>query len=458
VKAGAVEALTDPAAVADRLAKVGLSTPAAEAKAERFARAASALLADGTAGEAEATAIYVPGRIEVLGKHTDYCGGESLIAAAERGLCFVAVARADHTVRALAVDLAEKCEFPLAADLQPTAGHWANYPMTVARRVARNFPGPLSGATIAYSGDLPPAAGMSSSSAVVVGTFGVLSAVNALPSRPAYRAEIDGPETLAGYLGTVENGRSFGALAGEAGVGTFGGSEDHTAILNGRAGALSRYAYDPIHLRETIPLPAGTSFAIAASGVTAVKTGAAQGSYNRLSGRAAAAVERWNAATGRADRHLAAVLASGPDAADRLRALLASSGDDAFGSQELLDRVEHFVAESGQIIPAACEALAHGDLAEFGRQVDRSQHLAETLLGNQVPQTIALARGARELGADAASAFGAGFGGAVWALPPAGQAAAFLRDWRRQYAAAFGDEGERAAFFLTAPGPAATAI
>ncbi len=455
MRVGTVQALTDTAAVADRLAAGGLSPPAAAAKAERFALAAGALLADGVAGDAEATAIYVPGRIEVLGKHTDYCGGESLIAAAERGLCFVAVPRPGRIVRALAVDLADRCEFPLETELKATVGHWANYPMTVARRVASNFPGPLSGAAIAYTGDLPPAAGMSSSSAVLVGTFMALSAVNALPERREYRREIDGGETLAGYLGTVENGRSFGSLAGETGVGTFGGSEDHTAILNARAGALSRYAYDPIRLRETIPLPAGYTFAIAVSGVVAAKTGPALARYNRLSGRAAAAVERWNAATGRNDRNLAAVLAGGADAAERLRALLAGGGDDAFGTDELLDRVEHFAAENGRIIPAACEALLRGDVAAFGQQVDRSQQLAETLLGNQVPQTIFLARSARALGAPAASAFGAGFGGAVWALVPAVEATDFLRRWQRHYAEAFGREAERADFFATPPGPAA---
>ena len=45
-----------------------------------------------------------------------------------------------------------------------------------------------------------------------------------------------------------------------------------------------------------------------------------------------------------------------------------------------------------------------------------SQAEAETLLGNQVPETIALARAARELGAFAVVRFGAGFGGSVWAL------------------------------------------
>jgi len=59
-----------------------------------------------------------------------------------------------------------------------------------------------------------------------------------------------------------------------------------------------------------------------------------------------------------------------------------------------------------------------GDGAALGGLVDRSQELTTTHLRNQVPETIFLAKAAREEGAIAASAFGAGFGGSVWALVP----------------------------------------
>jgi galactokinase len=74
-------------------------------------------------------------------------------------------------------------------------------------------------------------------------------------------------------------------------------------------------------------------------------------------------------------------------------------------------------------------------------------------LGNQVPETVALARSARRLGAAAASAFGAGFGGAVWALVRTAAADDFLERWGREYLAAFPDRGKQAQFFLTRPGP-----
>ena len=70
------------------------------------------------------------------------------------------------------------------------------YPQTVAARIAQNFRGELCGADIAFSSDLPRAAGLSSSSALVVGLFTALSDVNALAARPEYAADIRGPEDL----------------------------------------------------------------------------------------------------------------------------------------------------------------------------------------------------------------------------------------------------------------------
>ena len=110
------------------------------------------------------------------------------------------------------------------------------------------------------------------------------------------------------------------------------------------------------------------------------------------------------------------------------------------------------------MLPAAVEALTAGRLADFGVLVDRSQRAAEELLGNQVPETIALARLARELGAHAASAFGAGFGGSVWALVDATGADAFRENWLAAYAARHPVPAARAAAFVTRPGPGAGSL
>jgi galactokinase len=344
-------------------------------------------------------------------------------------------------------------------DLTPTIGHWSNYPMTAARRIARNFPQNLRGADIAFASDLPMASGMSSSSAMIVSSFLVLSAVNALDQRPAYRQNIDSKEALAGYLGTVENGQSFGTLAGDKGVGTFGGSEDHTAMLCCTADTLAQYAYCPVRFQRRLPLPPDYVFAVASSGVVAEKTGLAREKYNRASLLCSAAIKAWRDATGANEIHLKAAIASAPGAAGRMREILrhvnaAQHGDTQFTPSDLLTRFEHFYAENEEIIPAAGDALANGDMQAFGRQVDRSQELTDTLLGNQMPETIFLARAARELGAVAASAFGAGFGGSVWSLIPKDKAHALIQEWRSAYAKEFSNRAA-AEFFITRAGPAA---
>ena len=67
-------------------------------------------------------------------------------------------------------------------------------------------------------------------------------------------------------------------------------------------------------------------------------------------------------------------------------------------------------------MPSAAAGLRRGDAAAIGRLARESQHDAHELLGNQIPETMALAAAACEPGAFAASSFGAGFGGSVWAL------------------------------------------
>jgi galactokinase len=448
--------LTNLRQLADALAQTGLDPEASWGIAERFAKATAAHARSEQCTRAgPLRAFFVPGRIEVLGKHTDYAGGRSLIVAAEQGFCLVAAARDDRRVIVLDAESEETVSFDLAAEITPRMGHWSNYPMTVARRIARNFPEACFGAEISFSSDLPPGAGMSSSSAMIVAMFLALADANKLAESRPFRDNIHNPEDLAGYLGTVENGQTFGSLQGDRGVGTFGGSEDHTAILCARANQVSQYAYCPVHFERTVPMPPGYTFAIGTCGVVAEKTGAAMDKYNAASRLASTVAELWRSETGRDDPHLGAALASAPDAADRLRHITEAAGDEVPEPGALHKRLRHFLSENEEILPAAGDALAQGDVRRFGRLVDRSQEAAEELLGNQIPPTSYLARSARENGAAAASAFGAGFGGGVWALIQKSQTGPFLAAWADAYRAEFPDHAEAALFFTTSAGPAA---
>lgn len=393
---------------------------------------------------------WVPGRLEFLGKHTDYCGGPSLVCAVDRGFAVASVPRSDAWVRVVDAVSGERAEAELSDEIDVRQGHWSSYPLTVCRRVARNFPEAGRGIDLAFASNLPPAAGLSSSSALIVATFLALSDANELPERADYRAAIRGSEDLAGYLGAVENGSSFGPLAGDSGVGTQGGSQDHTAILCARAGALVQYAFAPIRYEGAVALPDELRFVVAASGVAAEKTGSALAFYNRASAAAGAALEAWRAATGSLAPTLAAALADAPNGLERFRDVLR-------GRDDLLRRVEQFDREA-LLVRAAGDALARGDLERLGRLVDESQARAEQLLGNQVPETIALAREARELGATAASAFGAGFGGSVYALVRTTEAQDFQRLWAERYAELFPARREHATFLVTRAGAPAHAL
>lgn len=310
---------------------------------------------------------FVPGRLEVFGKHTDYAGGRSLVAALSRGFRFRAERAADGVVE---VEV-------------EGAGVYGD---TVVRRLARNFPDANLSARITFTSDLPQAAGMSSSSALMIGIAEALVTLARIDELPAWQRNIRTIEDRAAYYACIENGSTFGTLEGDAGVGTHGGSEDHAAILGCRDGHLTQFAFSPLRRERDVAMPRDWIFAIATTGIQAHKAGAAREAYNALSDPA-----RMTGA-----------------------------------------RLQHFIAEDARV-PAAADAFARSDAAALRDLAERSQRDAEVLLANQIPETRALVDCAIDTGALAASGFGAGWGGSVWALVEIGGAEAFLARWLGAY-------------------------
>lgn len=407
---------------------------------------------------APAWAWWVPGRIEIFGKHTDYAGGRSLVAAVPRGFAVVAGPRGDDTVTAADVRWSAATEIRLSDHDRRYHG-WANYVAVVARRLARNFPGAPLGADLCFASDLPRAAGVSSSSALVVGISLALIRRGSLDQRDDWRATIHDRLDLGGYLGAVENGLNYPGLPGTSGVGTFGGSEDHTAILNSEPRMVGAFAYVPTRREGRARMPEDWRFIIATSGVEAAKAGAAQARYNRASLGTRALVEVWGQTGGTAGTPaptLAGILAGEPDAEGRLREAIAHGRHMDFSPDDLSRRLTHFIAEDARVRPAL-DAFASADRDALGRLSAASQADAEQLLGNQVPETSALAALAFECGAFAASSFGAGFGGSVWALVSGAAAgelcARWLAEYRQRFPAHRTADGQ-----VIRPGPAATQI
>ncbi|TMG81730.1 MAG: hypothetical protein E6H78_16305 [Betaproteobacteria bacterium] len=294
----------------------------------------------------------------------------------------MAAARADGQVSVRDASSGESAETELSVEgaARPAEGHWSTYPFTVARRVARNFRRPLRGVDLAFASDLPPASGLSSSSALVVGTFLALADANDLASRSEYAAAIRTPEDLAEYLGCIENGEAFRDLAGDRGVGTRGGSQDHTAILCARPCRLAQYAFAPVQFERQVPFPSDHALVVAASGVAAAKTGDAMKAYNRAAQRAAAALHAWRLGTGSRAKTLATALAEAPNAVSRLRELSVLVA--RFSADSLVDRAEQLRQECEEIIPRAGDSLT-APVADERRDVARESGARDDRAGAQ---------------------------------------------------------------------------
>lgn len=381
---------------------------------------------------------FVAGRIEFLGKHTDYCGGRSLVCAIDNGFYVDFEPRADNQIVLRSLNSNEVVSFTFDENLKTGEAHWANYPKTVAKRIAQNFQSKkLKGFEMNFRSDMPQAAGVSSSSAFVVAIFTAISKVNDLPKFDEYKQNIKDKFDLGNYLGCLENGYDFGDLKGNQGVGTFGGSQDQTAIICCKENTLSRFSFCPVRHEGDFALPKDLCFVIAASGVIAKKTGEAKEKYNRLSLMSQEIRKMF-------DEKLSLAEVVEKYGFEDVKAKLPT--------QELVDRLTQFYVESYEIIPQVSEYLKNGEVDKIGELIDVSHQNADKLLGNQVPETNFLQSSARELGAVAASAFGAGFGGSVYALVKKNEAENFLKEWKANYLKMFLQHDEKSEFFITKAG------
>ena len=404
----------------------------------------------------EEVAWRVPGRVEVLGKHTDYAGGPVLVGAVDRAITAHARrARGPQSSLTATTDGGDPITLRAGVDPALEPGHWGHYLQTVLDRLTLNF-GAGAAAHVSVSSDLPPASGMSSSSALVCATALALASLNGWDRDPRWIEAMPDRLPLAGYLAAVEGGRSWRDLPGTSGVGTHGGSEDHTGMLCGAQDRLLLAGFDPMRIDQTISFPTQWALVVGVSGVLAHKTGAALEDYNRGPTTVQAVLARWNETTGRADAFLAGAVrhligeATGEQAA----------GDPAL--KELLglcepgyerQRIEQFLTESLVLVPAGARMIAAADPG-VGEVLRRSQELADRGLGNQVPQTRLMVSLARQAGAIGASSFGAGWGGSVYALVRADDAETFAAQWLGAYRDRE-PSAEQAAVIVTRPGQGA---
>jgi len=137
-------------------------------------------------GKAPAARAQAPGRVNLIGEHTDYNGG--LVLPAAISLCTrVSVRyRDDSIVRGVSGER-EPAEAPLDA---PPAGDWLDYPRGVARVLAEARRIPPSGFDLLVESDVPAGAGLSSSAALELATALALAAAAGAPVREDEREQL----------------------------------------------------------------------------------------------------------------------------------------------------------------------------------------------------------------------------------------------------------------------------
>ena len=323
--------------------------------------------------------VRAPGRVNLIGEHIDYHGLAVLPIAIDRGIRARFRARGDRRIRASSAGPYGQREFTWSADLEPApAGDWENYLRAAASAVAARW-GAGAGVDAWIESDLPPAAGLSSSSALLVAFTLCLLAANGIEAG------------FAELMAILPEGEHF--------VGTRGGGMDHAAILASRAGCASLVEFAPPAVRH-IAVPADWAFLVAHSLETAEKSGTARAWYNARRRAGEAALARLGAASYRE------VIAA-PERHENLLARLSDA--------EERDAFLHTTSEAARVAEAV-RAMEAGDAARFGRLLTESQRSLSERLRVSSPALDRLADAALASGALGARLTGAGFGGAIVAL------------------------------------------
>jgi galactokinase len=127
---------------------------------------------------AEPRIFRAPGRVNLIGEHTDYNGGFVLPMAIDRETAIAVSAREDRKIRAFTFNLEETGEFDLDEEKDRKKGFWLNYVEGVARIIERTG-AKLSGADMLIYSDVPTGAGLSSSAALETAVGLALSEISA---------------------------------------------------------------------------------------------------------------------------------------------------------------------------------------------------------------------------------------------------------------------------------------
>ena len=239
-------------------------------------------------GDRKAVIARAPGRVNLMGRHIEHRGGSVNVMAVDAATVFIAAPREDDVIRLANSDPAyPEGEFaigmaqpgagttqawldwlasdPVRNELSKSQGSWINYVKGAAYRFRDVLDFHLCGMDVMVGGDIPVAAGLSSSSSLVVATAEALSALNCLNMTE----------------------RQFVDLCGEGEwfVGSRGGAGDHAAMRCSRKGCLVHLNFKPFSIGKSVPFPDSCSVIVANSLEQSKKS---EGSRDKFNARVAA--------------------------------------------------------------------------------------------------------------------------------------------------------------------------
>lgn len=335
-----------------------------------------------------------PGRVNLIGEHTDYNDLPVFPMALQRQVRLAFRPRDDGMV----VLHSGRGEFPkVDFEIEPAIppyvqGAWGNYAKAAANELARRF-AIWRGFDGVFTSDIPVAAGLSSSSAIVNAVGLALAHINEVPVEPRAFAEV--------------------MASAERYVGTAGGGMDQAISLGARNRCAAHISFSPLRLRH-VNVPDDWCIIVADTGVPAQKSGAARVAYNLRRKECAEALRIMCGHLATADI-TEKLHTTYPDlvAAVAVDTLVAVAGEVLQGN--LLRRFRHVVTEAARV-EEAVDRLFAADVTGFGALMDASHASLRTDFHVSSAELDELTEVAREGGAAGARLTGAGFGGCVVAL------------------------------------------
>ncbi len=333
-------------------------------------------------GPPEITA-RAPGRVNLIGEHTDYNDGFVFPAAIDREVVVAARRRDDRMVRLYSENFAEESTFDLDAfarvPAEKGAPTWSNYVRGIVR-ILLDAGHPLHGFEAAIGGNVPEGAGLSSSAAFEVSLLTALNALFGLglPAKEiallAQRAENQFVGVACGIMDQF-----ISAL----------GRRDHALLIDCRS--LETRAV-PLQLEAR-----GVAIAILDSGV---RRGLVDSKFNARRGECEDAVRRLKTLLGRAE-----IRALRDVSPLEFNAVARELPDD------IRARARHVISENERVLRGV-EALEEGNLAIFGKLMNQSHQSLKDDFNVSIPQLDLLASLAQKVpGVLGARMTGAGFGG-----------------------------------------------